>query len=131
MAESLVALIAGAIVIWSFIVRYRTINTPEFTKNTQITIALFAAMGVGLPMLDFKKTMAAFHLSISLLGEIGIFIILASPLLLFPIFKILDGYSLAYSFQRYNFHTLFNWFLDKFVIILISFFVLTYIYIMA
>jgi hypothetical protein len=129
MTESIVALIAGAIVIWSLVVRYRTINTPEFTENTRLTIGIFAAFAVGLPMLNFEKTMEAFHRSTLLLGkDIGVVIVLASPLLLFPIFKILEGYSLSYSFARYSPYRLFDWFLDNFIAIIVAIFVLFFVY---
>lgn len=94
MAESIVALIAGSIVIWSLIARYSTINTPEFYKNTKITMFLFSAMAIGISMLNPQKIADIMDLPGD--GELLLIFLFG----LFPvIFKVLKDYPLVYSFE--------------------------------
>ena len=95
--EVIVTLIAGGIVAWSLVVRYQTINTPEFIENTRVTVGVFFAFAIGFIMLypnggDQLPSRFTEHL--------------ASPLFAFPIFKVLKGNNLSQAFYRFNLRNL-------------------------
>ena len=105
----------GAFVIWSLIARYKTINSPAFTKNVQITVFIFASFAVGLCMINTGKTLKIAHV----LEQHHSFktLLFTSPALFPIIFKILQGHS---------FSTAFNINLDVVLLPLIMFFGLKY-----
>lgn len=97
--EVIVTLIAGGIVAWSLVVRYQTINSPEFIENTRVTVGVFFAFVIGFIMLypnGGEKLPRGFT-------QHWIFLIfIASPLFIFPIFKVLKGESLSQAFYRFH-----------------------------
>lgn len=69
--------------------RYKTINSDNFIKNTQITIFIFASFALGLSLMDMEKTVKIAHL---LTNHPQLkFILYASPALCPMILKILKG----------------------------------------
>lgn len=121
MVQSIVALIAGSIVIWSVIVRYKTINTPEFTENSRLTIGIFSAFAMGLLMLEPNKAKQTYDL---LQGHWLYFFFMVSPVFLPMVFKVLQGYTFASAVNFRWFRYLWRWFIDRlmFIVMFIIFF---------
>jgi hypothetical protein len=97
MIESIVALILGAFVMWSLVVRYKTIDSDQFIKNTQITVFIFASFAIGLSLMNMEKAIKisgvlAHH-------EFYKFFLYASPALFPIILKIVQGTTFSNAWE--------------------------------
>lgn len=109
MTESLVALIAGTIVIWSIVVRYRTINTPEFTENARATIFAFSAFAVGLLLINPKRAEEVPNI---LSSHWLIWFFIASPFFIPTIYRVLQGYTFTDAISFNYLRVAKNWIMN-------------------
>lgn len=104
--QSAVALISGLIVVWSIVVRYKTINSPEFTENARATIFAFSAFAIGLLIADpTRATKAPDMISSHWL----IWFFVASPFFIPTIYRVLHGYTLANAINFRYLQVAKNW----------------------
>ena len=99
MTASLITLIIGSFVVWNVIVRYKTINSLSFIRNTQVTVFIFTSFAVGSSILNLEKTTKITQMLIEY--ETFRFYLFASPCLIPIIFKIVKGnkFSSAITFD--------------------------------
>lgn len=97
MAESIVSIILGAFVTWSLVARYKTINSDNFIKSTQITVFIFASFALGLSLMDIEKTVKITHV-LTKHPQLKL-ILYASPALCPMIIKILQGNTFSSAFE--------------------------------
>jgi uncharacterized membrane protein len=124
--ESVVTLIAGGIVTWSLVVRYQTINTPEFKENTRITIGVFFAFALGFLMRNPKKAWQIGNVVADI--EILKLLFFISPLFIISIFQVLKGYHLSYVFAFQRVENAFFWVIDNLFILCFLIFIILWIY---
>lgn len=114
MEQSIVAFIAGAIVVWSVVIRFQTINSPEFTENSRVTIGIFSIFAVGLLLLDPHKGDETHTL---LKGHWLYLIFMISPLFLPTIYRVLHGFVLASAIDFRWFKSLFYTLLSRIILV--------------
>jgi hypothetical protein len=107
--QSAVALISGLIVMWSIVVRYKTINSPEFTENVRATIFAFSAFAIGLLIADPTRATKAPDM-ISSHWLIWFFVI--APFFIPTIYRVLHGYTLANAINFRYLRVARDWFMD-------------------
>ena len=114
MEQSIVAFIAGAIVVWSVVIRFQTINSPEFTENSRVTIGIFSIFAVGLLLIDPHKGDETSNL---LKGHWLYLIFMISPLFLPTIYRVLHGFVLASAIDFRWFKSLFYALLSRIIFV--------------
>jgi len=53
--EIIFAILVGSVILWGVIHRYKTINTPEYFRSLKITVFVFAALGIGMSIINPER----------------------------------------------------------------------------